>query len=82
LSFGLFVAACGIGLGISAVGSARVVGGLRQLVVRTRAIEAGTESEPLSMLTRDEVGELALTFPWEPHDKTTMSLLVSFAVKI
>src|ERR1700731_498068 len=62
LSFGLFVVACGIGLGISAVGSARVVGGLRQLVVRTRAIESGTDSEPLSVLTRDEVGELALSF--------------------
>ena len=62
LSFGLFLAACGIGLGISAVGSARVVGGLRQLVVRTRAIESGTDSEPLSILTRDEVGELALAF--------------------
>src|SRR6202022_2019434 len=62
LSFGLFVAACGIGLGISAVGSARVVGGLRQLVVCTRAIEAGTDSEPLSVRTRDEVGELALSF--------------------
>ena len=60
LSFGLFVAACGIGLG--AVGSARVVGALRQLVVRTRALEAGTDSEPLSILTRDEVGELALSF--------------------
>src|SRR6202043_1763496 len=46
LSFSLFVAACGIGLGISAVGSARVVGGLRQLVARTRAIESGKESEP------------------------------------
>jgi adenylate cyclase len=62
LSFGLFLAACGIGLGISAVGSARVVGGLRQLVVRTRAIESGTDSEPLSIPTRDEVGELALSF--------------------
>jgi adenylate cyclase len=62
LSFSLFVAACGIGLGISAVGSARVVGGLRQLVARTRAIESGKESEPLSILTRDEVGELALSF--------------------
>ena len=62
LSFSLFVAACGIGLGISAVGSARVVGGLRQLVARTRAIESGKESEPLSVLTRDEVGELALSF--------------------
>jgi adenylate cyclase len=62
LSFGLFLAACGIGLGISAVGSARVVGALRQLVVRTHAIEAGTHSEPLSILTRDEVGELALSF--------------------
>jgi len=56
LSFGLFLAACGIGLGISAVGSARVVGGLRQLVVSTRAIESGSDSEPLSILTRDEVG--------------------------
>jgi adenylate cyclase len=62
LSFGLFLLACGIGLGVSAVGSARVIGGLRQLVVRTRAIEAGTVSEPLSILTRDEVGELALSF--------------------
>jgi adenylate cyclase len=62
LSFGLFLAACGIGLGISAVGSARVVEVLRQLVVRTRAIEAGTDSEPLSVRTRDEVGELALSF--------------------
>jgi len=56
------VVACAIGLGISAVGSARVVGGLRQLVVSTRAIESGTDSEPLSVLTRDEVGELALSF--------------------
>jgi adenylate cyclase len=62
LSFSLFVVACGFGLGISVVGSARVVGGLRQLVVRTRAIEAGTASEPLSVLTRDEVDELALAF--------------------
>src|ERR1700730_2755473 len=62
LSFGLFLLACGIGLGVSAVGSARVVGGLRQLVVRTRAIEAGSVSEPLSILTRDEVGELARSF--------------------
>jgi adenylate cyclase len=62
LSFGLFLAACGIGLGISAVGSARVVEVLRQLVVRTRAIEAGTDSAPLSVRTRDEVGELALSF--------------------
>ena len=62
LSFALFVAACGIGLGISAVGSARVVGGLRQLVASTRAIESGADSTPLSILTRDEVGELALAF--------------------
>jgi adenylate cyclase len=62
LSFGVFLLACGIGIGVSAVGSARVIGGLRQLVVRTRAIEAGTVSEPLSILTRDEVGELALSF--------------------
>jgi adenylate cyclase len=62
LSFALFVAACGVGIGISAVGSARVVRGLRQLVIRTRAIESGTDSEPLPILTRDEVGELARSF--------------------
>src|SRR5215468_6224374 len=32
LSFALFLVACGIGLGISAVGSTRVIVGLRQLV--------------------------------------------------
>ena len=62
LSFALFIAACGLGLGISAVGSTRVVGGLRQLVVSTRAIEAGAASEPLAIRTRDEVGELASAF--------------------
>ena len=46
LSFALFVAACGIGLGISAVGSGRVVSGLRQLVASTRAIESGADSVP------------------------------------
>ncbi len=62
LSFALFVAACGIGLSISAVGSARVVGGLRQLVASTRAIESGADSVPVLIRTRDEVGELALSF--------------------
>src|SRR5258706_3673300 len=62
LSFALFIAACGLGVGISAVGSTRVVGGLRQLVVSTRAIEAGAASEPLAIRTRDEVGELASAF--------------------
>jgi adenylate cyclase len=62
LSFALFLAACGIGLGISAVGSTRVVGGLRQLVASTRAIESGAASVPVSIRTRDEVGELALSF--------------------
>jgi adenylate cyclase len=62
LSFALFLAACGVGLGISAVGSTRVVGGLRQLVASTRAIESGATSVPVSILTRDEVGELALSF--------------------
>jgi adenylate cyclase len=62
LSFALFVAACGIGLGISAVGSARAVSGLRQLVASARAIASGANSTPVVILTRDEVGELALTF--------------------
>jgi adenylate cyclase len=62
LSFGLFLAACGIGLGISAVGSTRVVGGLRQLVASTRAIESGATLVPVSIRTRDEVGELARSF--------------------
>ena len=62
LSFGLFLAACGIGLGISAVGSTRVIGGLRQLVASTRAIESGWDSVPVVIRSRDEVGELALAF--------------------
>jgi class 3 adenylate cyclase len=62
LSFALFLAACGIGLGISAVGSTQVVGGLRQLVASTRAIESGADSVPVVVRSRDEVGELALSF--------------------
>jgi adenylate cyclase len=62
LSFALFVAACGIGLGISAVGSARAVSGLRQLVASVRAVASGANSSPVVILTRDEVGELARSF--------------------
>ena len=62
ISFALFLAACGIGLGVSAVGSTRVVGGLRQLVASTRAIESGETSVPVVVRSRDEVGELALSF--------------------
>ena len=47
LSFALFMAACGVGLGISAVGSARVVSGLRQLVTSARAIASGANSAPV-----------------------------------
>ena len=47
LSFALFIAACGIGLGISAVGSAQAVSGLRQLVASARAIASGTNSAPV-----------------------------------
>jgi len=61
LSFGLFLAACGVGLGISAVGSTRVVSGLRHLVASTRAIESGATSVPVVIRSRDEVGELALS---------------------
>lgn len=62
LSFAVFLAACAIGLGISAVGSTRVVSGLRQLVANTRAIESGQETVPVLIRSRDEVGELALAF--------------------
>ena len=62
LSFALFIAACGIGLGISAVGSAQAVRGLRQLVASARAIASGANSAPVVILTRDEVGELARSF--------------------
>jgi adenylate cyclase len=62
LSFALFIAACGIGLGISAVGSAQAVSGLRQLVASVRAIASGANSAPVVILTRDEVGELARSF--------------------
>lgn len=62
LSFALFLTACGIGFGVSAVGSTRVVSGLRQLVVSTKAIESGENSVPVLVRTRDEVGELARSF--------------------
>jgi adenylate cyclase len=62
LSFALFLVACGIGLGISAVGSTRVIEGLRQLVASTRAIESGAVSAPVVIRSRDEVGELARSF--------------------
>ena len=63
LSLALFVAGVrGIGLGVSAIGSTRVVSGLRQLVVSTKALELGTDAEPVLIATRDEVGELALYF--------------------
>jgi adenylate cyclase len=59
LSFALFLAACGLGVGISAIGSTRVVASLRQLVASTKAVEAGTDAELVSIKSRDEVGELA-----------------------
>lgn len=62
LSFALFFVACGVGIGVSAIGSTQVVSGLRQLVARTKAIEAGADTQPLSIRSRDEVGELALAF--------------------
>ena len=62
LSFALFFAACGVGIGFSAIGSTRVVAGLRQLVAGTRAVEAGTDAQPVLIRTRAEVGELALAF--------------------
>lgn len=62
LSLALFAIACGIGLGISAIGSKRVVAGLRQLVASIRAIQSGTRPEPVLVRSRDEVGELAQAF--------------------
>jgi len=62
LSFALFLVACGIGIGISAVGSTRVIAGLRELVASVRTIETGGKSQPVVIQTRDEVGELALSF--------------------
>ncbi|MGY4287012.1 class 3 adenylate cyclase [Bradyrhizobium sp. LM2.7] len=62
LTFALFVAACGIGVAVSVVGSSRVIAGLRQLVASTRAIESGAEASLVLIQTRDEVGELALAF--------------------
>jgi adenylate cyclase len=62
LSAALFLAACGIGLSISAVGSTQVVGGLRKLVAATRAVGTGADLVPVLIRTRDEVGELAQSF--------------------
>jgi adenylate cyclase len=62
LSFGLFAVASVVGLGISGVGSARVVAALHKLLASTRAVEAGRTDLTVPVLTRDEVGELARAF--------------------
>jgi HAMP domain-containing protein len=36
--------------------------GMRQLVLRTRALESGADAVPVVIRSRDEVGELALSF--------------------
>ena len=35
---------------------------MRQLVLRTRALESGADAVPVVICSRDEVGELALSF--------------------
>src|SRR5690606_12789130 len=62
ISFALFIAASGLGLGISGVGAARVVGGLRRLVASAAQIEQGRTDIVVPGVTRDEVGELARAF--------------------
>jgi len=61
-SFALFLVASAVGLGISSIGSKRVVAALRNLLASTRAIEAGRTDITVPVLTRDEVGELAGAF--------------------
>src|SRR5260221_5964327 len=62
LSFILFLAASGIGIAISSVGSEQVVAALRRLLASTRAIEKGETGVTALVTTRDEVGELARAF--------------------
>jgi adenylate cyclase len=62
LSFALFLVASGIGLGISGVGSGQVVAALRKLLASTKAMEEGRIDVTVPVLTRDEVGQLALAF--------------------
>jgi adenylate cyclase len=62
LSFTLFLLATGLGLGISAIGSARVVNALRRLLARMQAIEEGQVEVIVPVITRDEVGQLARAF--------------------
>jgi len=62
LSFILFLAASGIGIAISSIGSEQVVAALRRLLASTRAIEKGETGVTALVTTRDEVGELARAF--------------------
>ena len=61
-SFALFLVASAVGLGISGVGSGRVVSALRNLLTTTREVEAGRMDVTVPVVTRDEVGELARAF--------------------
>jgi adenylate cyclase len=62
LSFALFLVASGVGLAISGIGSGRVVAALRNLLASTRALEDGRLDVTAPVITRDEVGQLALAF--------------------
>jgi adenylate cyclase len=62
LSFALFLVASGVGLGISGIGSGRVVSALRNLLASTRALEGGALDVRAPVSTHDEVGELARAF--------------------
>jgi adenylate cyclase len=62
LSFGLFVVAACLGLGIGIFIAAAVIRRLRRLVDATKAVEAGELSVAVPVQTRDEIGQLATAF--------------------
>jgi adenylate cyclase len=61
ISFSLFLIAAVVGLTISGIGSSQVVHALRRLLASTKSLENGTPI-PAAVLTKDEVGQLAVAF--------------------
>jgi adenylate cyclase len=61
-SFGLFILASALGIGVGAMVAGNIVRTLRRLVDVTQAVEAGNPVEAIPVPSRDEVGQLATAF--------------------
>ena len=61
-SFGLFILASALGIGVGIIVAGNIVRTLRRLVDVTQAVEAGNPVEAIPVPSSDEVGQLATAF--------------------